>query len=75
MLGRLDRYEEALPLPEVAISLDPDWLKWRRVRIDALTHLGRGAEAVADAERALQRWPDNSMLQADACLLYTSRCV
>ena len=66
MLGRLDRYEEALPLSEVAISLDPDWLKWRRVRIDALTHLGRGAEAVADAERALQRWPDNSMLQADA---------
>ena len=47
MLGRLDRYEEALPLSEVAISLDPDWLKWRRVRIDALTHLGRGAEAVA----------------------------
>ncbi len=66
MLARLDRYDEALPLSEVAISLDPEWLKWRRVRIDALTRLGRGAEAVADAERALQRWPDNSMLQADA---------
>lgn len=66
MLNRLERYGEALPLSEVAISLDPDWLKWRRVRIDALTHLGRGAEAVADAEHALQRWPDDSMLQADA---------
>ncbi|MCZ8431730.1 tetratricopeptide repeat protein [Achromobacter ruhlandii] len=66
MLARLERYEEALPLSEVAIALDPDWLKWRRVRIDALTHLGRGPEAVADAERALQRWPDDSRLQADA---------
>ncbi len=66
MLTRLGRHGEALPLSEVAIALDPDWVKWRRVRIDALTHLDRGAEAAADAERALQRWPDNSTLQADA---------
>lgn len=65
MLTRLDRYDEALPLSEVAISLDPDWLKWRRVRIDALTNLGRGAEAVADADRALATWPDSGPLHAE----------
>ncbi|CAB3679549.1 tetratricopeptide repeat protein [Achromobacter pestifer] len=65
MLTRLDRYAEALPLSEVAISLDPDWLKWRRVRIDALTNLGRGAEAVADADRALATWPDDGPLHAE----------
>ncbi|WP_342066112.1 tetratricopeptide repeat protein [Achromobacter kerstersii] len=64
-LTRLERYDEALPLSEVAISLDPDWLKWRRVRIDALTHLGRGAEAVADADRALEKWPDSGPLHAE----------
>ncbi|MBB1596143.1 tetratricopeptide repeat protein [Achromobacter sp. UMC46] len=65
MLTRLERYDEALPLSEVAISLDPDWLKWRRVRIDALTNLGRGAEAVADADRALAKWPDSGPLHAE----------
>lgn len=65
MLTRLERYAEALPLSEVAISLDPDWLKWRRVRIDALTNLGRGAEAVADADRALTKWPDSGPLHAE----------
>lgn len=65
MLTRLNRYDEALPLSEVAISLDPDWLKWRRVRIDALTNLGRGAEAVADADRALATWPDSGPLHAE----------
>ncbi|NMK46262.1 tetratricopeptide repeat protein [Achromobacter sp. Bel] len=65
MLTRLERYDEALPLSEVAISLDPDWLKWRRVRIDALTNLGRGAEAVADADRALTKWPDSGPLHAE----------
>lgn len=64
-LTRLERYDEALPLSEVAIALDPDWLKWRRVRIDALTHLGRGAEAVADADRAMQRWSDEGALHAE----------
>jgi len=64
-LTRLERYDEALPLSEVAISLDPDWLKWRRVRIDALTHLDRGAEAVADADRALEKWPDSGPLHAE----------
>lgn len=65
MLNRLERYDEALPLSEVAISLDPDWLKWRRARIEALTGLGRAAEAVADADRAMERWPDNGALHAD----------
>lgn len=49
----------------MAIALDPDWVKWRRVRIDALIGLERGAEAAAEAARAQQRWPDDSMLQAD----------
>lgn len=65
MLVRLERYGEALPLSEVAIALDPDWVKWRRVRIDALIGLERGTEAAAEAARAQQRWPDDSMLQAD----------
>lgn len=65
MLNRLERHEEALPLSEVAISLDPDWLKWRRARIEALTHLGRADEAVADADRAMARWPDDGALHAE----------
>ncbi|MBC9903630.1 tetratricopeptide repeat protein [Achromobacter xylosoxidans] len=65
MLNRLERHDEALPLSEVAISLDPDWLKWRRARIEALTHLGRADEAVADADRAMARWPDDGALHAE----------
>ncbi|WP_313622134.1 tetratricopeptide repeat protein [Achromobacter sp.] len=65
MLNRLERYAEALPLSEVAISLDPDWLKWRRVRIEALTGLGRSTEAVTDADAALARWPDDAPLQGE----------
>lgn len=65
MLNRLERHDEALPLSEVAISLDPDWLKWRRARIEALTHLGRATEAVTDADQAMARWPDSGPLHAE----------
>ncbi|MGE8633743.1 MAG: hypothetical protein ACN6P8_09470, partial [Achromobacter piechaudii] len=65
MLNYLERHDEALPLAEVAISLDPDWLKWRRVRIEALTNLDRADEAVAYADNALERWSDSGPLHAE----------
>lgn len=65
MLNYLERHDEALPLAEVAISLDPDWLKWRRVRIEALTHLDRADEAVAYADTTLERWSDSGPLHAE----------
>lgn len=63
-LASIGRAEEALPLFEVGLREQADHPVFQRWYVEALAQAGRAAEARAELNRLLSRFPDNPKLKA-----------
>jgi len=60
LLRRLGQFEEAGPLLEQGVAMQPDWVEARLELADNFLARGRPAEAIASCEEAIRLQPDHA---------------